>query len=335
MADKLRAEWWWIDRWRKSTAYTDMTLAEQGAYRNLIDELWLRGGVIPDEERTLAKACGDAIEWKKVKKAVMAHFYLTPEGWRNETHDQVSAFEQELHDRQSDKGKKGAEKRWGKKDGQTDSQGNGQTDGRSDGQTDSQSNGQSHGRSDGQTDSQSNGQTMSYRTPKPYSETETETGDRGPPCSPPHTTTTTVWEECTGNEITLGIREELRKLEDEFAPETVIEAIRESAATATRGTINPRYVRRKLEAWQRYGRGNGNGPPGEGQPEYLWFACETCGNERALFGGDEAEKYRRKGEFTGRCLHCKQEKRFIFRPKNGEKTDDFSGEKQGGFSSKT
>lgn len=85
----MRAAWWWIDRWRKSTAYTDMTLAEQGAYRNLLDELWLRDGVLPDNERTLARACGDPLAWSDVRDAVLAKFTKTPEGWRNDTHDAV------------------------------------------------------------------------------------------------------------------------------------------------------------------------------------------------------------------------------------------------------
>jgi hypothetical protein len=58
---------WWIDRWRKSTAFTDLTLEEQGAYRNLLDEGALRGGAIPDDERVLAKASGDALRWSEVK----------------------------------------------------------------------------------------------------------------------------------------------------------------------------------------------------------------------------------------------------------------------------
>lgn len=86
-----RAAWWWIDRWRKSTAYTDMTLSEQGAYRNLLDELWVRGGVLPNDERILAKISGDALEWPKVRARVMAHFYVAPDGLRNSTHDEVSA----------------------------------------------------------------------------------------------------------------------------------------------------------------------------------------------------------------------------------------------------
>jgi Uncharacterized protein conserved in bacteria len=80
---------WWIDRWRKSTAYIDMTLEEQGAYRNLLDEACLRGGPIPNDERVLARACGDVMAWKRVKAAVLAHFTLTPDGYRNETLDDV------------------------------------------------------------------------------------------------------------------------------------------------------------------------------------------------------------------------------------------------------
>lgn len=86
---KLRALWWWIDRWRQSTAYIDMTLEEQGAYRNLLDDAALRGGPLPDDEHVLAKACGDPRRWPRVRTKVMTHFALTPDGWRNTTLDEV------------------------------------------------------------------------------------------------------------------------------------------------------------------------------------------------------------------------------------------------------
>jgi uncharacterized protein YdaU (DUF1376 family) len=86
---RLNALWWWIDRWRKSTAYTDMTLEEQGAYRNLLDECNLRGGPIPNDERILAKACGDALAWPSIRDRVLARFQLTEHGWRHETLDEV------------------------------------------------------------------------------------------------------------------------------------------------------------------------------------------------------------------------------------------------------
>src|SRR5688500_8943612 len=88
---RLTGLWWWIDRWRKSTAYTDMTLEQQGAYRNLLDEAALRGGAIPNSEETLAKACGDARKWRKVKAVVLARFKLNVDGWRNSTMDEVIA----------------------------------------------------------------------------------------------------------------------------------------------------------------------------------------------------------------------------------------------------
>jgi len=85
----MRGLMWWIDRWRKSTAYTDMSLEAQAAYRNLLDEAWLRGGAIPDNEATLARACGDATRWREVRDAVLPRFYRTSDGWRNETLDSV------------------------------------------------------------------------------------------------------------------------------------------------------------------------------------------------------------------------------------------------------
>lgn len=97
----LHAAWWWIDRWRKSTAYTDMTLAEQGAYRNLLDELWLRNGFLPDNDRILGKIAGDFSQWPKVRKAVMARFDKTPHGWKNDTHDQVAGASKSRADRQA------------------------------------------------------------------------------------------------------------------------------------------------------------------------------------------------------------------------------------------
>jgi uncharacterized protein YdaU (DUF1376 family) len=86
---RVRALYWWIDRWRRSTAYNDMTLEEQGAYRNLLDEAALRGGALPLDERAIAKASGDATRWKKVKKTVMKRFTKTRDGWHNETLDKV------------------------------------------------------------------------------------------------------------------------------------------------------------------------------------------------------------------------------------------------------
>lgn len=99
---KLTGLWWWIDRWRKSTAYTDMTLEQQGAYRNLIDEATLRGGALPNDENVLARACGDARHWKRVRAAVMSKFALKDGVWRNETLDAVLVESKRRADKQRD-----------------------------------------------------------------------------------------------------------------------------------------------------------------------------------------------------------------------------------------
>lgn len=86
---KLTGLIWWIDRWRKSSAFMQMTLEEQGAYRNLLDEAFLRGGVLPDSERVLARACGDATAWPHLRERLLRWFHKTTEGWRNDTLDEV------------------------------------------------------------------------------------------------------------------------------------------------------------------------------------------------------------------------------------------------------
>lgn len=97
---RLNGLFWWIDRWRKSTAFTEMTLEEQGAYRNLLDEAQLRGGPIPDDERILSRACGDPLVWPQVKARVMARFTLGPDGWRNGTLDKVIRETQQRAEKQ-------------------------------------------------------------------------------------------------------------------------------------------------------------------------------------------------------------------------------------------
>lgn len=101
----FRAAWWWIDRWRKSTAYTDMTAEAQGVYRNLLDELWLRDGVLPTGEKSLRQISGDAEAWVRVRDEVMARFDMTDAGWVNHTQREVMAESKERKDFHSKGGK--------------------------------------------------------------------------------------------------------------------------------------------------------------------------------------------------------------------------------------
>lgn len=85
----LRGLFWWIDRWRGSSAFVDLDLECQGAYRNLLDEACLRGGGIPNDPAILARASGDPVRWPKLKARVMKRFRLVDRKWHNDTLDQV------------------------------------------------------------------------------------------------------------------------------------------------------------------------------------------------------------------------------------------------------
>jgi len=298
------AEWFWIDRWRRSTAYMDMTLEEQGAFRNLIDELWLRDGVIPNNERTLAKACGDATRWKKVKKAVLAKFYLTPQGWRNKTHDEVSAFDSKLHESQSGKGKARAVKAQRGPDGTF--QPKVQPELQPDAIKHPAGNQPEH-QPKVQPESQPTDQPTVLRTPSPYS---VSVSDHPPPLciSPPSVTTTTTWLECVGGTILPGIADELGKLQVDFGETAVCDAIKASVRSATGGVFNVNYVRSKLDAWRRECRTEAPMPLFE--PAF----CEDCGHEKQVMR-EAAERYKPRGFFIAKCPVCKEEKRFVFRAK--------------------
>lgn len=115
----MHGVWWWADRWRKSTAYGDMTAEEQGLYRNLLDELWLRPNhAIPDDQRILAKASGDHEAWQRSGTKVLRWMTLTAEGWTNETALAVIGDSERIRALRSEAGKAGAKSRWnGKRDG--------------------------------------------------------------------------------------------------------------------------------------------------------------------------------------------------------------------------
>lgn len=106
----MRAAWWWIDRWRKSTAYTDMTAEQQGIYRNLLDELWLRDGVLPLSEKALSQISGDSEAWPRVRDVVLARFVKTDAGYHHLTHDEVSAQSRGYREAQADAGRARAAK---------------------------------------------------------------------------------------------------------------------------------------------------------------------------------------------------------------------------------
>jgi len=98
----MRAVWWWTDRWRKSTAYTDMTAEEQGLYRNLLDEVWHRAdGIIPDDPWILGRVSGDADAWQRSGAKVLHWMQRVDGGWTNDTAREVQRQSERRAENQS------------------------------------------------------------------------------------------------------------------------------------------------------------------------------------------------------------------------------------------
>jgi uncharacterized protein YdaU (DUF1376 family) len=111
----VRAAWWWIDRWRKSTAYMCMNAEQQGLYRNLLDSLWLfESHEIPDEPRALLMASGgDQEAWARSGATVLKWMRKTDTGWTHDTALEVIERYKDIRESRSEAGKIGNQKRWG------------------------------------------------------------------------------------------------------------------------------------------------------------------------------------------------------------------------------
>jgi uncharacterized protein YdaU (DUF1376 family) len=109
----MRAAWWWIDRWRKSTAYICMSLEEQGLYRNLLDALWLFDDhIIPDTPKALITASGgDPEAWSRSGENVLKWMERKGHGWTNSTALEVIGKTTSIRDARSKAGRAGAAKR--------------------------------------------------------------------------------------------------------------------------------------------------------------------------------------------------------------------------------
>lgn len=86
-----------------------MTLSEQGAYRNLLDEQRLRGGAIPNDDRILARACGDPLEWPNMRDKIMRWFDVSADGKTisNKTATEINDTSDALSSERSEAGRRG------------------------------------------------------------------------------------------------------------------------------------------------------------------------------------------------------------------------------------
>lgn len=112
---------WHVTRWRNSPRVLQMSLAAQGAYRNLLDAAWQLGCRLPNLPELMWKyaLAQSPEEFAALAPQVMAMFTVTEDGqWlTNETLTEECAgradFAEELSRKRSQAGRKGNAVRWG------------------------------------------------------------------------------------------------------------------------------------------------------------------------------------------------------------------------------
>lgn len=99
----------------------DMTCAEVGAYIRVLDQAWDSDpvGTLPDDDAKLRRLAGaDPDEWKSIKTAVLAKFYKDDKFPGRLVNKRLRAYYIELeehHEERTERAKRGAAARWGKK----------------------------------------------------------------------------------------------------------------------------------------------------------------------------------------------------------------------------
>lgn len=64
-ADKLLAEWFWIDRWMGSSAFL-LPMEARGLYREMLSQAWRRGAQLPNDHDQIRRAVGATVgEWRR------------------------------------------------------------------------------------------------------------------------------------------------------------------------------------------------------------------------------------------------------------------------------
>jgi len=126
-ANKAPAYQWYPRDFEGDELVKLMSLEEEGAYRRLLDHQWLHGS-IPDDVRLLGKICKNtpAKRMSQIWRAVAACFVeVEPRRLQNRKMERVRTLSREHRDRQRAAGKLGAEARWGLRNPDVGSDGDG------------------------------------------------------------------------------------------------------------------------------------------------------------------------------------------------------------------
>lgn len=126
--NKLRAEWFWGDRWVCSSAFL-LPIEARGLYREMLTQSWLRGGQLPNDHVAIRRAVGcTEEEWFRCWPLVERYWLISADGHSlvNETQLEVigeaerrASKQRTYRERQANKPGNGSGNAGGNADGNT------------------------------------------------------------------------------------------------------------------------------------------------------------------------------------------------------------------------
>lgn len=112
MSDRPWFPWYPAD-FRAKTGL--LNAAEKGAYRELLDEIYLTRKGLPDDDKKLAKVCFLSIKkWQNVRSSLEPFFVIQDGYWYHKTAHEIMTKQKIINQSFSERGKLGAAKRWNK-----------------------------------------------------------------------------------------------------------------------------------------------------------------------------------------------------------------------------
>lgn len=110
-AEKLLAEWFWVDRWMGSSAF-GLPLEARGLYREMLSQAWRRGASLPNDHDQIQRFVGvTRQEWKRTWPYVERFWKVSGAFLVNDTQIEVYNEAQGRAERASRKGQAGAHAR--------------------------------------------------------------------------------------------------------------------------------------------------------------------------------------------------------------------------------
>jgi uncharacterized protein YdaU (DUF1376 family) len=111
---KLLAEWFWGDRWFRSSAML-LPIEARGVYREMLTAAWMQGARLPNDPAAIQRfiRCTPE-EWARCWPLV-ARFWRIEEGWLvNDTQQEIYGISNARRERFVERSKKANSARWGK-----------------------------------------------------------------------------------------------------------------------------------------------------------------------------------------------------------------------------